>query len=72
MSFDPVETVKLIGAIAGLLSGGFLIYDRLVRARPLIGLARHRSCARMACCCVVLGGTDDVVSSVCNSVLISM
>ena len=41
MTFDPVEAVKFFGGLAGLLSGGFLIYDRLVRDRPIVALHRQ-------------------------------
>jgi hypothetical protein len=37
---DVVEGFKLVGSLAGLVSGGFLIYDRFVRDRPLAYLAK--------------------------------
>jgi hypothetical protein len=31
---DLVEAFKVVGAAGGLISAGFLLYDRLVRIRP--------------------------------------
>ena len=38
---DALEAVKLFGGIAGLLSAAFLIFDRLVRDRPILVLHRQ-------------------------------
>ena len=38
-----VEGFKLIGSAAGILSGAFLVYDRFVRSRPQVYLAKHGS-----------------------------
>jgi hypothetical protein len=35
-----VEGFKLVGSLAGLVSGAFLIYDRIVRSRPQAFLAK--------------------------------
>jgi hypothetical protein len=34
MMSDLVEAFKVVGAGGGLISAGFLLYDRLVRIRP--------------------------------------
>jgi hypothetical protein len=33
------DTIKSIGSIGGLVSAGFLVYDRLVKDRPIINLS---------------------------------
>src|SRR5882672_9792866 len=38
-----VEGFKLVGSAAGIISGAFLIYDRFVRDRPQVYLAKHGS-----------------------------
>jgi hypothetical protein len=35
---DMVENIKFVGAVVGLLSGAFLIYDRLLRDCPIVYL----------------------------------
>lgn len=35
MLLDLIETIKIVGSISGLLTGGFLLYDRLIRSRPI-------------------------------------
>ncbi len=37
---DIVEGFKIVGSVAGLISGAFLLYDRFVRGRPIAYLAK--------------------------------
>lgn len=42
---DVVEAIKFFGGLAGIISAGFLVYDRLIRSRPLVFpvLGQHRA-----------------------------
>jgi hypothetical protein len=35
---DSLEVLKIVGGIGGILSSVFLVYDRVVRLRPLVYL----------------------------------
>src|SRR5215470_4979173 len=54
-----VEGFKLVGSAAGIISGGFLVYDRLIRDRPQAYLAKHGS-----------GAVDLVLRNAANETLI--
>ena len=38
MLTDIVEVIKFVGSLAGLATAAFLIYDRLIRSRPVVYL----------------------------------
>jgi hypothetical protein len=42
-----LETIKLVGAIVGLATGAFTVWDRWVRGRPLVGLTATVRTSRM-------------------------
>ncbi|MEH2504992.1 hypothetical protein V1290_003803 [Bradyrhizobium sp. AZCC 1578] len=52
MIFDPIEAIKFIGGIGGILSTGFLIYDRLYKSQPTIFFQPHDATA-----CLVIKNT---------------
>jgi hypothetical protein len=41
---DIVEIIKFVGSVAGLFTAGFLIYDRLIRSRPIayLGVSEYK------------------------------
>jgi hypothetical protein len=42
---DIVEIIKFVGSAAGLFTAGFLIYDRLIRSRPIayLGVSEYKA-----------------------------
>lgn len=42
---DIVEIIKFVGSVAGLFTAGFLIYDRLIRSRPIayLGVSDYKA-----------------------------
>ncbi|MBR0789886.1 hypothetical protein JQ631_12445 [Bradyrhizobium manausense] len=49
MTLDVVEIIKFVGGVAGLCTAGFLIYDRLVRSRPItyLGVSDYKADLRL-------------------------
>lgn len=44
------DGIKMIGSLVGLFTGGFLIYDRLIRSRPVayLGVSEFKADIRAA------------------------